>query len=500
VGEVVVTYIPKRKLRAHQVEALDRIKVRPSMPSSADVFSLLCDMGVGKSAIVLAEFGEREDAGNLQDMLIVADAGNYLNWCNDKSDTQLSQFKEHMSDELYGRLTYAPWISGGNKTERKAVDDLLAHRNGPRILLMNVEALSTVKAAKEACVAFLTAPERRSIMVLDESTSVRGASKRSEVVTKIGALANARRILTGLVAPKSPLDPYRQYAFLDWRIIGHQSFYSFRARYATLRNMTAGGRTFKVVTGYQNVEELQKKIAPYSFRVLKDDVLDLPPKVYQQHEVKLTDEQTRMYKELKKFATSALDAVTHVTATAVVTQIIRLHQLICGHVVDEQATIHEVPSNRTDELVKILKRRKGKSIIWVTYQHTLQQVAARLAEEFGAESIATFYGGNRNTRAEDERRWLSDPKCRFMISTPAAGGKGNTWVEARTVIYFANNFDLEQRMQSEDRSHRDGLKHEVTYIDLVAKGTVDEKIIKALRAKINMASVITGDSWREWVV
>ena len=267
-----------------------------------------------------------------------------------------------------------------------------------------------------------------------------------------------------------------------------------------MQKMQWGGRDVKIVVGYRNIEELQAKIRPHSYRVLKEDCLDLEPKQYATRDVALTKEQKKIYNNLKLSATASLGNDRWVTATQVITQILRLDQVLCGHVIDEEGMLHDVPENRTAILVEILNEHSGKAIIWTAYDHCVRKIATTLRKEFGEASVACFWGGNRSTRHEDEARFKSDPECRFMVSTPSAGGKGNTWVVADLVIYHSSTNNLEHRAQSEDRAHRDGQTATVHYIDLVARGTVDEAKLKAIRAKIDMSSIINGDNYREWLI
>jgi hypothetical protein len=564
-----ITYQPKTTPRAHQAEALRRL-------NNMSVFALLLEMGTGKSKVVLDKFGALELTGQAHDLGIIAPAGSITNWYEDKSDLQLSQFKTHLSEDLYKRLAWAVWTSKQTRKQQERLEWLLTVTNRPRALLVNIEALSRklkVNQAYQYCAKFLNPVWRKSILAVDESTTIRNASLRTEAVQQLGRFADIRYILTGLVTPKNPLDLYRQFEFLDPRILGYSNFTAFRARYAIiericmlpqaqirntflacvgikqgqcmlsdglLRNKYAkvypgqntsrmprselvdglliaadgmkraelveailamGGYIQNVpqIKGYQNIEELQQKIAPYSYRVTKDQALDLPPKIYQIREVALTAEQKKAYGELLEFATTALADTKHVTASSVITQIVKLHQLVCGYGVDEQGNINPVRSNRIDALIEILDECEGKVIIWAEYLYSVYQIIEALEKEYGKESVATFSGANKATRGQDERRFLSDPLCRFMVAS-YAGSLGNTWINANTVVYFANTYDLEKRMQSEDRSHRDGLRHSVTYVDLMAMGTVDEKIVKALRNKIDMATAITGEGWKRWLI
>jgi hypothetical protein len=468
------------------------------------------DMGTGKSKVILDEFGEREQAGELQDLLVIAPAGCIANWYVDRGEDEPCELRKHLSPDLFERLVYAPFRAGQGAQARDRLERMLACTGRPRALFVNVEALSSVKAAVEVCKRFLA--RGGCLMAVDEATKIKNwQAARTKKVIELGELASARRIMTGLVTPRSPMDLFSQFQFLDWRILGFRSFYGFRARHAVMRQMEVGGyehrRNIRVIVGYRNLEELQKKIAPYSYRVLKDDCLDLPKKIYlPMREVVLTAQQKRMYHEMTEFATAALDKETHVTATMVLTQRLRLDQLLCGIVKDENGVEHEIDENRTAALLEVLEEYGGeKATIWTTHDPCIRRIAAKLREEYGADAVAQFWGGNRATRDEDERRYKTDKRCRYMVATPRAGGMGNTWVVAGLNVYYNNSDDLQDRLQSEDRTHRDGLMGpggagKAVYADLCAPGTIDMKKIKTLRAKLDMSTLITGENYREWLV
>lgn len=508
-------YVPKTVPRAHQKKALE-------LTRGKRLFAYLCEMGTGKTKMVLDEWGERVEEGRVDDLLIVAPAGSYLNWIIDKAEEFPSEVSKHLSSELYRRVRTAAWVSGAGVLARKRLSlflGLSGARGGPvplgprpRIFAMNIEALSSAAGAREACRAFLSAPNRRSMMIVDESTAIRNdRAIRTQEVMKLSSMANLRRILTGMVSPRSPLDLFSQFAFLDWRILGHESIFTFKHRYCVLEEMRVFAgldkkgkpkfRKFDTIVGYKRLPELQEKIAPYSYRVLKKDCLDIPDKIYMPpREVELTEKQKQVYNDLVLFSTAELEKKVHVTTNMVITKLLRLHQVVCGHSVDDDGNEHDVPSNRIAALMEVIEEHSGKVIIWVNYRREIDKIVEALEKEYGKGSVAQFHGGNRGTRARDEGAFLSDPSCRFMVATQSAGGRGNTWVNASLVVYFSNNYDLELRMQSEDRSHRDGLRHPVTYVDLVAPGTVDEKILKVLRKKLNMTTLISGENYREWLI
>jgi SNF2 family DNA or RNA helicase len=258
----------------------------------------------------------------------------------------------------------------------------------------------------------------------------------------------------------------------------------------------AQGHSFKKITGYQNLDELTKKLKEFSFMISKDECLDLPPKVYEQYAVDLTDEQKRIYKDLKNEAVATLSETSIVTVDLVMTKLLRLHQLVCGHLVDDDGKTHEIETNRLEVLDEVLEEAEGKqTVIWATYRHTLAKVMQHLSEKYGESSARSYFGDT----SHDERRTAIDDfqsgKCQFFVGNPQTAGHGLTLTAASLHIYYSNNYSLEMRAQSEDRSHRIGQTKTVTYIDLYCPGTVDEKIMKALKAKRRMSDMIM--SWRE---
>jgi SNF2 family DNA or RNA helicase len=151
-------------------------------------------------------------------------------------------------------------------------------------------------------------------------------------------------------------------------------------------------------------------------------------------------------------------------------------------------------------MLSILENHKGKAIIWAAYDQNVRRITDRLVDVYGPGSVARFWGGNADTREAEERQFKTDPKCRFMVATPSAGGRGRTWDVADLMIYYSNTFNLEHRMQSEERAQMVGKANRVAYFDLACRGTVEDKILHALRNKMNLSNAVTGDDWKQWIV
>ena len=175
------------------------------------------------------------------------------------------------------------------------------------------------------------------------------------------------------------------------------------------------------------------------------------------------------------------------TAPIAITQILRLHQIVCSS------------PRRVDALVETLEEVSGKAIIWAIYRADIARITERLRSVFGEDCLVVYDG----TTASADRPTLVDAfqaegGPQFFIGQPKTGGYGLTLTAASTVVYYGNSYDLEIRLQSEDRAHRIGQRSAVTYVDLVTPGTVDERILDALRSKRDLANAVLGE-WQEWI-
>ena len=283
--------------------------------------------------------------------------------------------------------------------------------------------------------------------------------------------------------------------FLDPWLIDQQSYYSFRARYAVVVQRSVGSHSFQHVAKYQRLDELQEKIKSFSTRILKSECLDLPEKLYTKRTVAMTMEQMKAYTEMKKAAMTFLENEKMMSATTVLTQLIRLHQITCGHVKTDEGDVMAIKNNRIQELLNILEETNGKVIIWAVYRHDIQAIEKAIGDIYGKSSVASYYGDTKDTDRQHivDRFQDSDSSLRFFVGNPKTGGYGLTLTASHTVIYYSNDYSLEVRMQSEDRAHRISQTSKVTYVDLIAEGTVDERIVKALNNKIDLASQVMGE-------
>jgi SNF2 family DNA or RNA helicase len=429
------------------------------------------------------------DKGLINGALIIAPKGVYKNWFD-------SEIPTHMADHIEKKMVL--WESSAGKSKEKELDTLFKSSYDLHILIMNVEALST-KKGKQFAEKFLSC--HKTLMAIDESTTIKNpGANRTKNIIAIGKHVTYKRILTGSPVTKSPLDLYTQCWFLDPWLLDQQSYYSFRTRYALTRKINVSGRQVEIVVGYRNLGELSDKIKPFSHRVLKDDCLDLPPKTYMKRTIQLTEEQRKVYKQMKDIALATLNGKLTTTHN-VITQLMRLHQITCGHFKSDDGQTQKIASNRLDELMDVLSEMEGKAVIWAHYRYDIEVIVEAIKKEYGDKSVVTYYGDTSTDDRQKAIKLIQDPESpvRFIVGTPQTGGYGITLTGASTMIYYSNGYDLEKRQQSEARIDRIGQTKNMTYIDIIAEGTVDEKIVKALRTKVNIATEVMGEELKDWI-
>ncbi len=471
----------KTKPYAHQLTALEK-------SWNKKVFAYFMEMGTGKTKVAIDNIAMLYDNGKINGALIIAPKGVYKNWYS-------QEIPEHLADHI--KPTTVLWKSLINKTQQEELDKLFQPGLDLHILVMNVEAFSTKKGVDFAG-RFLNS--HNAFMAIDESTTIKNpGAKRTKNIVALGKYAKYRRILTGSPVTKSPLDLYKQCEFLDEYLLDHSSYYTFRTRYAVLRKAHFNGRSVEIVVGYKNLGELSDKLKPFSYRVLKDDCLDLPKKTFMKRTITLSAEQDKVYKQMKQMALAHMNGKMITTASAL-TQLMRLHQITCGHFTADDGSIQTIKNNRISELSDLLEEVEGKAVIWAHYQYDVNEIVKTITKEYGEDSIVTYYGLTpQDERQDNIKKFQDDPKCRFLVGTPSTGGYGITLTAASTMIYYSNGYDLEKRQQSEARIDRIGQEKPMTYIDIICEETVDDRIVKALRKKINIATEIMGESLKEWI-
>ena len=476
-----MNYKFKLKPYAHQLTALEKSWNRES-------YAYFMEMGTGKTKVLIDNLAMLYDKGKVNGALIIAPKGVVGTWYNNELPTHLPDHIENVT---------VLWQSNITKKQQEKLETLYEIGTALHILIMNVEALSTDKGIKFA-EKFLSCHE--TLMAIDESTTIKNpAAKRTKNILSLAQNTKYRRIMTGSPVTKNPLDLFSQCYFLDPFHLDHDSYYSFRMRYAIMKTANISGRKIQLVNGFKNLGELSDKLQPFSYRVLKEDCLDLPDKIFIKRQIKLSPDQSKLYEQMKQEALAILKGKQSTTVNTL-TQLMRLQQITCGHFTSDDGVTQPIANNRITELMNVLEETEGKAIIWAHYQYDMTAIIKAVGEKYGPGSIVDYYGLTpQEKRQPNIKRFQDNPECRFIVGTPSTGGYGITLTAANTVIYYSNGYDLEKRLQSEDRAHRIGQKKSVTYVDLMADDTVDEKIVQALRKKINIASEVLGEELRSWI-
>ena len=453
-------------------------------------WAYLMEMGTGKSKVCIDNASLLFQMGKIDTFIVVAPKGVYRNWAN-------LEMPAHMPDNI--DRTVAIWKSGANKSERKLLEKLLEPSNDLRVLVMNVEALSSPKGRK-----YLTAllQSSEALLAVDESTAIKSPkASRTKALIKVGELAKYKRILTGFPVTQSPMDLWSQCRFLNKTLLGDcgDNFFQFQYRYCVMKKQHVGTHSFNRIVGYRNLEQLGSILKNFSSRITKDECLDLPDKIYTQRNITLTDDQQRIYTELKEFALAHIDDHDFMTANNVMTQLLRMQQVLSGHVKSDEGEFVEIKDNRLNELLDCLEEIEGKAIIWSRFRYDVKRITEALTKEHGPGSTVSYFGDTTDDERSDAIEQFQNGDARFFVGNPQTGGYGITLTSAKNVIYFANSFDLAVRMQSEDRAHRIGQTDHVNYIDFISEKTIDEKIVKALRNKMDIASTVMGEELKNWL-
>ena len=472
----------KTKPYKHQEEALFKSFAR-------DNYAYFMEMGCGKSKVLIDNMTWLYENKHIDTAIIIAPKGVYMNWKN-------SEIPTHLPDDIPNNVYV--WKSGANKSEKIVLEEGVRNRDKLRILLVNVEAFATAKVKK-----YLQAFIHRSnfLLAVDESTTIKNIkAKRTKEILKLGQSAKYKRILTGSPITQSPMDLYSQCYFLDKDLLGFDSYWSFQGRYAIIRQTRIGNHSFQQIVGFRNLSELTDKLHRFSYRVTKEQALDLPEKIYTTREVNLTSDQIKHYNSMKDSAVALLDGGDMVTAPEVMTRLLRLQQLLCGYLVTDDGETVEIANHRIDAMLDTIEEMDGKVIIWSRFRHDIKKIRKALEKDYGSGTVVTYYGDtSQEDRDKAIDRFQNDEGTKFFVGNAQTAGRGLTLTAATNVIYYSNDFNLETRIQSEDRCHRIGQKNNVLYVDLVVPDSIDIHIVKVLQSKITLAGKTLGEEARKWL-
>lgn len=483
-------------------------------------FSLEWEMGLGKSKTILDVCQWAYAKGELDGLLVVTLNGVHRKWVEKEVPAHFPKGKADAAFWNTNIVDNGMW-TGPNARNRTSIVDSEKFA----VATINFESVHRAKGLK-FCERFLRS--RKCAIVVDESQYIKtpGAAVTKALLNKLKKLAERRWITTGTMSTGSTLDPWAQYSFLDSNIVDNMKFHAWKAEFAEQEQV--GDKTFEgweydkllktsvkvlkpvmTVTGFKNEEKLCKMLDPFRSRLLKEDCIDLPPKVYRMRSFEMTDNMRRAYSQMSKDFLVEIKGGQTMTATMAMVKMVRLLQIAQGYVVPDDADplddkVPGIPLDdknpRIEALMQEMEKVRNKGIIWSYSRYSLGLIADALRTAYGDASVIEYHGGiSADQKARNLDLFKEDP-TRWFVGNPQSGGVGIDLVEADQMAYYNNSHNLGLRLQSEDRFHRIGQESDsCTITDLECLGTLERPQLRALKAKKDTAAKISGDILRSWL-
>jgi len=473
----------------HQLETFKQTKDR-------EWYAIQWEMGAGKTKLAIDTAAHLYLEGKIDAMLVVAPNGVHRNWVSD-------ELPVHCAVD-YDACVYVT-SKAKTKWHKHAVIDLL---ESDKLAVLAVPYSGFISQhTKDAVWKFLK--KRRVLYVLDEAHFIKTPSaKRTKSIVASAKYAPYRRTLTGTPYLNSPFDLYPQMKFLHldfWKEHGLPNLSTFKAHFSIQKDVEINGSRFKQVVAYRNEDELRDLLAPHRSRITTEEALpDLPERSYVRVPVELTKQQSKLYEAITDEYLDAFEAYRDASDRTMLdpppdplTTLLRLQQVVCGYYPNEDGDIEplEGTNPRLRAAVELCDATDHQVLIWARFSADVEN----LLEALGSDRAMRYDG-----RVDEDAKVAALDAFRagevqVLVLNPQAGGTGLTLNEARTTIYYSNSFSLGDRLQSERRNHRSGQKNAVTYYDLIAEGTIDEKIVGSLRNKIDAAATVNGDELSSWL-
>lgn len=482
------------------------------------VRGIFWEQGTGKSKETIDQACWLFKNGRINCLVVIAPDGVHSNWTAiTETPETWGELQKHVPVDV-GWREFTYYSSKASAKYHLAHAYSVLDFEGLAVLSMTYDATLTPQG-KRVLWDFLR--KRECLMVLDESPRIKTPSaKRTRTLIAAGKYAPFKRILSGTPVAESPFDVYAQVRFLDpefWVRNGIRTFSAFKQEFAVLETFQqdANGRWQKVesfrrdakqfqkVSEFKNLDRLKAMMDRISTRVLKEDVLDLPEKLYQMRSFELTREQRRIYNELKDECIAWLNSQEFVSGILAIVKLLRLQQVTCGFVSpDGSDDVRDIEGgNPRLELMREIADDVGRGhqhIIWARFQRDIDNIAEALKRD--GFKVVTYDGRTSPKDRERARNLFQDGKVDKFIANPAAAGEGLTLTASSRTTYYSNSWSLSHRLQSEDRNHRIGQRWPVLYDDIVCPGTVDFKLVQALRSKQRVSSEVFGDKLRDWLI
>jgi hypothetical protein len=462
----------KRKPRDHQLRSFMVSRDRKA-------YGLFLEQGLGKTKVEIDTAAYLWSIGEIDTLLIDAPNGVHAQWID-----------EQLPRDLPDWVPFKAAIYKSEQTQRlkRQIEEVFDFHEGLRIFAVHHDASATDKG-----VAFIrrVLDSGKVLWVIDESSrkiKTPGA-KRTKNTLKLAPLADFRRILDGTPVTKGVEDLYSQLKFLSEDVFGFSSFYTFRNRYCLTRQVRGAPTGVVEIYGYQNLDELQQRLDGWTIRLRTQDCLDLPERIYSRRPVTMTSEQRRLYTEMKEEMLAQLDSGEIISAEQAVVKLLRLQQILCGHIKDEEGVVHAIPSNRPQEALAAAQQSEGaKCIVWARFHFDID-ILRKTFVEAGYAPVTWDGRTSIEDRGIAKNRFISDPAIGPFIANPGSAGTGTDGLQhaSHTMIYYSNTFKASERWQGEARLWRDGQAGTVSVVDLVVPNSFDVHVLDTLQQRQDIA-------------
>ncbi len=437
-------------------------------------------MGCGKTLTAIATMGAAYQMGAVDRVLIIAPTSVCAVWPR--------EFDEAADFPVTCRT-----LLGDKRARLKSISDLEKYRYPKlKVAVINFESVwreGVFEALKEF---------NADMIICDESQRIKTHNaQQSKAIHELGDAAKYKLILSGTPVQNDAIDIWSQYRFLDRTVFG-DSYYAFRGRYAIM-----GGFNNKKIVGYKDLDGLVRKEHSIAFRITKEEAIDLPEQTFETRQIEMTKKERNLYDTLRRDSYAELANGGQVTATTVLTKLLRLQQLTGGFLVQDDAERPEQVSTAKLDALKdiILDYVIGAGRKLVVFARFIAEVKAviKLAEETlptGKKSVSIYGDIKNEDRGPLVQQFQTDPDTLLYIGQIDTAGTGITLTAADTCVYYSKNFNYATYEQSLSRIHRIGQRNTCTYIDLMVANSVDETITVALRKKEDLAKTVV-DDWKK---
>lgn len=443
-------------------------------------FGLLFEMGCGKTLTAIAIAGAAYAAGKIERLLVVAPTSVVAVW--PKELQEYAEFKYTCRTLLGDKTSRLKQLSDLEKFPFKAL----------KVAVINYESTwrdGIFEALQEFDADMIIADESQRIKTHDAA--------QSKAMHQLGDQARYKLILSGTPVQNNAIDIYSQYRFLDPTVFG-KNFYQFRNRYAIM-----GGFNRRQIVGYKDMDDLIRREHSIAFRITKEEAIDLPEQTFEVRHIQMDKKLADLYQRIKRDSYAEIETGGQITATTVLTKLLRLQQLAGGFLVTDDAAKPQLVSTAKlealSDIVQDYVVDGGKKlVIFARFIPEVKAIIELAKKELpsGKKAVAIYGDIKKEDRGAIVKQFQTDPDTVVFVGQIDTAGTGVTLTAADTCVYYSKNFNYAAYEQSLSRIHRIGQRNTCTYIDLVMEKTVDEMINRALAKKEDIAKTVV-DNWRD---